>query len=267
MSALKDAGFYEGKFKGTLDLHKIERELLLEFKEIGWMSINLMGTHAEIEVKEKALVPEKEYSAEYCNIVSSADGIILNENVRRGTSEVKVGSAVSKGQLLVSGMYENSLGELKFVDADAEVVAGTEYTFSASCDEAVSFCEPVRNTKRSSLSLFFADFPVTYTAEEKPFSSFIESNQVFLYDNPIPLVLNTEHLHFYEPKAVNLTNIEAENRLLTDLALYKLFHLQNTKSMAEKSEISKVKDTHTIVATLSCTEDIGVKENLVVNYE
>lgn len=267
MSTLRETGFSEGRFKGTLDLHKIERELLLEYKEIGWISINLMGTHAEIEVKEKVLVPQKEYSSDYCNIISSADGIILSENIKRGTSEVKVGSAVSKGQLLVSSIFENSLGDLKFVDADAEVIASTQYTFTATCDEAVCFYEPVNKDMRSSIGIFFADFPVTYTAETPFFSSYVESKQVYLYDNPIPLVFRNEHMCFYEQKIVKLNTKDAENRLKANLALFKLFNLQNTKSIVEEVLISQKEDTHTIVAKLNCTEDIAVKENLVVNRE
>lgn len=267
IAALREAGFYEGRFKGAIDLHKIERELLLEFKEIGWMSINLMGSHAEIEVKEKALVPEKAYSAEYCNIISSADGIILSENIKRGTSEVMVGSAVSKGQLLVSGTYENTLGELKFVDADAVVIASTEYTFTATCDEVISYYEPCDNGKRTSVSMFFADIPVTFSSEEMPFSSFVESNQVFLYDNPIPLVFRTEHLLHYEQKSEKINSKEAEKILSAEFALHKLFNMQKTKTITEEIDISVNKNVNYLTAKLICTEDIAVKENLVVNSD
>lgn len=267
LNTLCDAGFSVGKFKGSFDLHKIERKLLLEFDEIGWMSINLMGTHAEVEIKEKALVPDSEYSSNYSNIKASADGIILSTNVRRGTAEVTAGSAVSKGQLLVSGMYINALDELHFVDADAEIIAKTTYNFTATVDEATKCFMPNEKSQRSSLSFLWFDLPVSFTPEVVPFSSFTESKQLHLYENPVPLTQHTEHLCSYKQTTKNLTDKEAENILNTDLALFKLFNLNEAIIVSEESDLFKHGGTYTLSTKVICNEDIAVKENLVVNFE
>lgn len=267
LNSLREAGFAVGKFKGSLDLHKIERQIQLEYEKIGWMSINLIGTHAEIEIKEKAMVPENEYSSEYSNIKSSADGIILSTNVRRGTAEVTVGSAVSEGQLLVSGMYENALEELHFVDADAEIIAQTSYSFTATTDERAEYFAPDAHSLRSGVSLLWFDFPLTCSPELSTSSSYTENLQAHLYNNPIPLTLHREHLYSYKQEKKNLTAEEAQGILTADLALYKLFNLSKVRSIAEKTEISKEQDTYKICTELTCTEDIAVKENLIVNSE
>lgn len=267
LNSLEEAGFSVGKFKGSLDLHKIERELQLKHDKIGWMSINLMGTHAEVEIKEKAIVPESEYSSDYSNIMASADGVILSTNIRRGTAEVSVGSAVSEGQLLVSGMYENALGELHFVDADAEITASTSYSFTATCDEVVDFYTPEAQTERSSVSLLWFDFPVSFTPEKAPFSTYTESRQVHLYSNPIPVTLHTEHIYSYSPMQKKVTEQEAQSILETELSLYKLFNLKNTMSIVEDKRLTKTEGGYTLQTNLTCTEDIAKKENLVVNSE
>ena len=267
IASLHKAGFKEGRFKGNLDLHKIEREILLEYKEIGWMSINLMGTHAEIEIKEKTLVPEKEYSADFSNIVASSDGVILSTNISRGTAEVKAGSAVSEGQLLVSGIYENALGELHFVDAQAEVVASTIYNFSASVDEAVTYNKPVSLSEREEVELFWFSFPVSYNPQKYPFTSYNESSQVYLYDNPVPLVINSQKLYSYEPTEKHLTEKDARLRLSTELSLYKLFNLKDAFSVTDTSEFCKSGKSYILKSKILCTENIAKKENLVVNAE
>ena len=265
ISSLENAGFKEGKFKGALDLHKIEREILLQYDEIGWMSINLIGTHAQIEIKEKALVPQKEYSSDYSNIVASSDGVILSTNISRGTSEVKIGSAVSQGQLLVSGMYENALGELHFTDAHAKVIASTNYDFTASVDEAVLYNKPASNTERAEAHILWFKFPISFSPEKPPFASYNETRQVYLYDNPIPFRINTQKLYSFEPYKITLTKKEATGRLNAELALYKLFNLKDAISIVEESEIIKINNTYNLKAKINCTEDIAVKENLVVN--
>ena len=265
ITSLENAGFKEGKFKGSLDLHKIERKILLEYEKIGWMSINLIGTHAEIEIKEKALVPQKEYSADFCNIVASSDGVILSENISRGTSVVKVGSAVSQGQLLVSGMYENALGDLHFVDAEAKVIAATNYNFTATVDEAVMYNKPVYSTERKEAHILWFDFPVSFSPQLPPFSSYNETQQMYLSDNPIPLEINTQKLYSYKPYKITLKEKEASERLNTELSLFKLFNLKDTLSITGESKIIKENNTYYLKSKLNCTEDIALKENLVVN--
>lgn len=267
LASLENAGFKEGKFKGSLDLHKTERQILLEYDEIGWMSINLIGTHAEIEIKEKALPPQKEYSSDYSNIVASADGVILSTDISRGTSEVKIGSAVSRGQLLVSGMYENALGELHFVDADAKVIASTNHNFTATVDEASCYQKPVKSTDRAEVSILWFEFPVGFSPQVSPFTSYNETQQVYLYDNPIPFLINTQRLYSFESVQKVLSEKEAIKILNTELSLYKLFNLKDTLSVADESQITKVKGTYNLKTKLVCTEDIALKENLIVNVE
>lgn len=267
VKSLDDAGFSIGKFKGGLDLHRIEREIQLEYKEIGWMSINLIGAHAEIEIKEKALVPEKEYSSQYSNIKASTDGIIISSNIKRGTAEVFVGSAVSEGQLLVSGMYENALGDIHFVDAEAEIIASTSYNFTATCDETADILLPDENNNRSSISFLWFDFPASFAPEKYPFSSYTESLQLYLAETPVPVLVYREHINNYLSTNISIGEEKAKNILNTEFALYKLFTLNNTRTMVEEKEVIKTSTGYQIKAKLSCTEDIALKENLIVNSE
>lgn len=267
LSSLESSGLSVGKFKGGLDLHKIEREILLEYEQIGWMSINLIGTHAEIEIKEKAVVPQKEYGTEYCNIIALRDGVILSTNISRGTAEVKAGSAVSKGQLLVSGMYENALGELHFVDAQAKVLASTNYSFTATVDEAVCYQKPSESSKRSEAHIFWFKIPISFTPQKSPFTSYIEAKQVYLYDTPIPFSIYTQRLYSYEHTEKHLTEKEAKKLLDTKLSLYKLFNLKDAFTIVDESRFVKTDNVYSLNSRLTCTEDIAQKENLVVNQE
>lgn len=267
INALNSAGFREGTFKGTLDLHKIERKILLEYDEIGWMSINLLGTHAEIEIKEKALVPESEYSSDYSNIKASKDGVILSTNIRRGTGEIKSGSAVSEGQLLVSGFAENKLGDIHFVDADADIIAQTSYSFQSTVDEAILYNVPEKPTHRSVLKVLWFKLPLTFSPESSKFTSVVYNDKLYLFDSPTPASVLTEELIFYNQQNKKLSEKEAKEKLEAQLALYKLFNLQSTLSIEDKSEITKTGTVYRINSKITCKEDIGAKENLIVNTE
>ncbi|MBQ8795203.1 MAG: sporulation protein YqfD [Clostridia bacterium] len=267
ITALESSGLKEGAFKGTLDLHKIERKILLDFEQIGWMSINLLGTHAEIEIKEKALVPQREYGSEYSNIKASKDGIILSTNVRRGTVEVKSGSAVSQGQLLVGGISENKLGDIHFVDADADIVAETSYSFLSTMDEVAIYNAVQESAYRSAVSFFRIELPVTFYPKRDSDVSNVSCNKLYLFDSPTPVCVFTEEIIPIKTEKRILTEKEAKERLETELALYKLFNLQQTSSIKAETQITKTGKTYEIKSEIKCTEDIGVKENLIVNTE
>ncbi len=264
---LQHFGVTSGKFKGSLDSKSIERELLLKYDKIGWMTINIIGTGAQVEIKEKAVPPENEYSSEYSNLIASCDGIILSSNIRRGTSKVKIGSAVSKGQLLAEGVYENALGELSFTDADGDVFADTRRSFTASCDEAVVFSKPAYQADRTGASLLWFDFPLILCPENPQFSSYTESRCLYLNDNPVPLLIRIQRMFTYEPCRVELDKDKAKDRLNARLMLFKLFALKDALSVTEKTELTKANGVYTLRAEINCTESIAIKEKFIVNGE
>lgn len=267
MTALANNGFAVGKFKGTLDLHSIERQIQLQFDEIGWMSINLIGTHAQIEIKEKALVPNAEISDTPSNIKAKCDGVIVSTNIRRGTAEIAPGSAVSKGQLVVSGFYENALGELHFVDADAEIIANTSHSFSAACGETAVLLVPDTITNRSRLQIYWVDFPVTFSSESFPYSVYTQSHQLYLDGKPVPLTVSTQYVVNYKEVSIGLDKSAAEKQLNARCTLYKLFVLNSAIDITENVKIEQNGGVYKVKADYSCIEDIALKENFVVNSE
>ena len=265
LTSLEEKGVESGKFKGNLDLHRVERDIQLKYEEIGWMSINVSGSKVEVEIKEKSKVPDPEYSSEYCNIKALTDAVIISANVRRGTAEVTAGSGVSKGQLLVSGFYENALGEIHFVDADADILAETKYTFSSDCSLQADYIKPKPRASRSKLEIMWFSFPVSFSPEE-PFSfSYTETKQVCISGKLLPLWVKTQHLQSFDKESALITDKQAENILKTDLALYKLFALKNAEKIEEKVSFKKNEDSLTVNAELKCRENIAVKEKFVVN--
>lgn len=265
LSSLEEKGVKQGRFKGNLDLHRIERDIQLEFEEIGWMSINVSGSKVEVEIKEKSKVPDLEYSPEYCNIKAKSDGVILSANVRRGTAEVTPGSGVSKGQLLVSGFYENALGEIHFVDADADIVAETKYTFTSACNLRTDYIKPCSEATRSKLEVMWFSFPISFSPEEPLSSSYTETKQISIYDKLLPVRVKTQYLQSFYNESKNISQKEAEKILKTDLALYKLFALKNAEEIKDTVNFAKGTDLVSLTATINCRENIAVKEKFVVN--
>ena len=49
---LSESGIKVGAFRNAADARQAKRDVLLKVDELGWMSVNIIGSHAEIEVRE-----------------------------------------------------------------------------------------------------------------------------------------------------------------------------------------------------------------------
>ncbi len=127
---LEQHGVYVGAFSPKLDLRSVYNQILIDNKELCWISVNLRGTVANVEVRETEqplkLTPDEH---KYANIIAEYDGQITLVEVRAGQSYVKYGDYVRAGELLVSGLYENKLGQTVCEYAYGEIYAVIEKDF------------------------------------------------------------------------------------------------------------------------------------------
>lgn len=131
LTELRRCGLSVGSRKSGLDVSAIENRVLIESDEISWISVNIIGTVAEVEIREIEVEEEREqYLAS--NIVAARDGQIeLFEDVR-GNIILNIGDYVRKGELIVSGLYDSQTQGIRYTDAKGRVLARTERDISVS---------------------------------------------------------------------------------------------------------------------------------------
>lgn len=109
---LYEIGFREGILKKSVKTDSLVNNFLLKESRISWIAVNFDGTVAHVEVREAA-TDKKIEKKENVNLVASHSGIIIRADALSGTSLVKEGDAVVKGQMLVSAyMPKKTGGEL-----------------------------------------------------------------------------------------------------------------------------------------------------------
>ncbi len=118
-----------GAYVPGLDLYSVCCRCMLECDRIAWISVNLEGTVAHVEIMEREPKPT---GPDTCpsNIVAACDGVICYYNVYSGTCAVEVGQQVKKGDLLISGISGEESEDTSFVHSDAAVYAYTVHTLS-----------------------------------------------------------------------------------------------------------------------------------------
>ncbi|MBR2877062.1 MAG: sporulation protein YqfD, partial [Clostridia bacterium] len=125
LESLEKNGVRVGALKGDIDTVSIAENLLEEYPEISWASINIFGTKAALEVKENTKKPDIINSDKPTNVVARKDGQILLVQGYRGTNAVKEGDVVVKGDLLISGITLMADGSEKLVHSFGKVYANT----------------------------------------------------------------------------------------------------------------------------------------------
>lgn len=119
--SLSDEGLRAGVPLKELELKKIQNNILIKHEEIAWISINLKGTKAYVEVKPRTIPPEVTDKNTACNIVSLYDAVVERMEVYEGDAVVIKGEAVTRGQLLVSGVIDSETEGIRFVHSDAKI--------------------------------------------------------------------------------------------------------------------------------------------------
>ncbi len=265
IETLREKGLYCGTFKGTIDLGALQRSVMTDIDEIGWMSVNIIGTKAEVEIKEKQLKPHILEADVPCNIKADIDGRIISMNTKYGKAVISPGSAVIKGSLLVSGVLENPSGDVSFVHADAQVIAQTHRAVSFSVDKKGNVKLPVSSVKRNKLCFFWLEFPLTFESVKGDFVSRIERNSLYLNNTDMPFDVITEHCTAYNLVNYEINRKDAEKILGFDDLMYRLFALSECETIIAQENIQEAPSGFTTHMLYECTEDIAVQENFIVN--
>ena len=103
LQQLQRYGVRLGRYGPALDRRQIEQEILLENRDLAWMTINLNGTLAEVQVLETKPEPKRVDESGFYHIVAKADGIITGIEPEQGDALVVKGDTVVKGDVLISG--------------------------------------------------------------------------------------------------------------------------------------------------------------------
>lgn len=124
VEAASECGVYFGVARHELRSEAIKNQMLSSLSELKWVGVNTSGCVAHIAVRERALETEKN-QAVVSSIIATTDGVIKEMTLIKGNPLCRVGQAVKKGDLLVSG-YSDCGRCIYGTKAEAEIYAQTK---------------------------------------------------------------------------------------------------------------------------------------------
>lgn len=218
LDILSEHGIKSGVLKRSIDVEKIENEMRIAVPQIGWIAINLEGSCAEVEIKERTMPPQMKPDDDIlCNIVASKSGKITRMEVYAGQPVLKEGDAVNKGDLIVSGILEDKKGKTTFKHARAKIFAQVQDKIRVE----VPFEKTVRvqcgeSKKKNAVKILGAEIPFYFTKKDLSKYDIEESEKEF----------NILGVHFslvscvftpIEEKTVTLNEHEAKEEAMKQL--------------------------------------------------
>ncbi len=258
---LKEMGFGVGT-RQSVDVGPIENRYLLGNSKISWMSINIRGTTAYIEVKEKKRKPDIVDLHTPTNIFAARDGVIIQIQDYGGTRQVELGDTVLAGDLLVSGDWTDKYGVRHLSHSIAMVVAATQRNTTVTVPLEEQVRQKTGKTKHFyAISFGKLKFPL-YFREKISYNDY----DTITKDQPLRIASFAFPIRIYQTRVdevaavtVTCTEEQAKERAYTKLGFYETDRLNGV--VIKKREISEEfgEGEFRLRAVYQCEEQIGVE--------
>lgn len=117
LEELSRLGLKPGAYGPALEEREIANAALIELEDLSFLSVNLYGCRAQVQVKEAQPRPELLDQTAPADIVSVADGIITQVTATSGQALFQRGDTVVEGDVLITGFMD--LPEVTFSETDS----------------------------------------------------------------------------------------------------------------------------------------------------
>lgn len=169
IQAAFDAGLKYGVKVKAFDEEKAAREIYKAFEgELSWVKVNIKGSLAVVDFRDKVKKIELDEKGEPSNIVADFDGVIISDETYQGSKNKSKGDAVIQGDILISGVVEGVDMKPLYYQAKGKFTALHTVTNETEIANNQQFYRYADMTEGYCLCVFGVNMPLTfssYTAE------------------------------------------------------------------------------------------------------
>ena len=128
LRALDRHGVGMGTYAFSVQSEALRNQILLELPELSYIAVNVSGSRAYVQVRERTPKPELVNKRQPGNTVAARDGLVTTVQPYDGEKAVLPGTMVREGQLLISGVTDDIQAGTRFLRGMGKVYARTWYT-------------------------------------------------------------------------------------------------------------------------------------------
>lgn len=265
---LRQCGLFIGAKKSSLDIDVIENRVLILSDDISWISINMNGTIANVEIRELDAPPAPEEESATANLVAERGGVITRLEDIRGNIAVSVGEAVSEGQLLVGGIYGDESVGIRYTSAKGRVYAECEQVLSVSVPRNYEKKVYTGRVKCEKYLIFFKNEIKFFSNTGNSYTSCDKIDIVEYLASPsgddLPVGIRTVKYMEY-----TLENAERSDDELSSLAQHRMSislarELSDGDLLRKSSSFELRDDGYTLTCKVLCIRNIAVSKKIEI---
>ena len=214
LRALEQNGVGIGTFSFSLDPEGLRNQVLLEIPELSWLTVNVSGCRATVQVRERVKKPEMVDERTPTNVVARRAGLVLTIQSTEGVNMVLPGTSVEEGQLLISGVEDTDTVGARILAGRGSVMARTWYTLTTRMPLTVQ-TKSYTGRKKTGWSLIFGTHRVKFygnsSIEGAEYDKITTRYPWTLLGLRLPVTLVRETYRFYERAETGMDPAAAES--------------------------------------------------------
>ena len=261
LRSLEKNGVRLGSFGLSLDGEDLRNHVLLDIPELSWLTVNVSGCRATVQVRERVMAPELVDERTPTNLVARRAGMVLKVRALEGVSCVMKGSTVTEGQLLVSGVEDTDTFGARVLAGTGQVTARTWYSLTAAVP-LTAMEKRYTGGEKTLVSLVFGTHRLKFftnsSIEGAKYDKITTRHPLTLLGLPLPVTVVTEVCRFYEIEMAEQSPAQAEARTEAVLTDY-LHSLVDPYGTVRSTLCGARRRGDTLLVTLNaeCEEEIG----------
>lgn len=273
LSYLRSNQIVCGMRRDEVDCTEIERQLRIDYPDIGWVSAELRGTKLFLRLAETDMPLMQKEESVPVHLVATADGIVENLVCRSGTPMVKIGDVVKKGDILVSGIVSvigdnETLVNRYPVAADADILLKNVKRYSYSFSRKVVEKE-FTGKKKTGYAFYFGNKKIFSHMPSHSYTNYaiIAEDSVLSLHEHFPLPFRTRKVVTSEYIPTTRDYTEEEAKALANQALQRyLSYLEEHQTTVLSVEVSttvgkdKVDTEGKLILLSAAWEQVAVQE-------
>ncbi len=266
LNLLNDHGFSIGSYLPEVSVKELCNDCLLSDSRLSYLSINIIGTHCEVQVKETKTadpLPDDLPS----DITAEYDGQIWRLEVYSGQALVKAGETVQAGQVVISGLFEQPDGTFRLERAYGKVYAKIlrEFTVTVPYETEIKVYTG-RTIQRKSLNFFKKSIKLFKNSGiSMPSYDTIETSNSFTIGDSLVLPVSLRTTEYREYATQTIIRGEDEVRRIAETQMADLLaaELAEAEVLTVSRTVSIDETGCHISCSIYCIMDIANEHKLV----
>lgn len=261
LRALEKHGVGFGSFGLGVSSFELRNDILLDLPELSYIAVNVKGSRAYVQVRERISAPEIVSKRQAGNTVAEKDALVTDIRVFDGEKLVLPGTIVAQGQLLISGVVENDFAGARYLRGMGEVWGRTWYALRwqtplTAAEKVYTGDETTRHALivgKKRWDLYFSSSISGPTCDK-----IVSYRQCTLPGGVLlPVTVVTERLRSYTIREVRRTEREALDQAEAVLRRRLERYLDGGQVLRTELQRERIGDTLLVTLLAECREEIG----------